>query len=254
MLADPRAALDFLEGHGDGRPRNRVTTLMVHIAGDCHALNMLHTPHRPYRPSETVAAGCPGSTRCTCGGGTAVTGGVKTPITCVSCTCGTATACPTGCPVDQASVARVDGIGAFDLTTLSRVLNTSSKVIVRPVVDWNTIPPVDAYEVPDRLREAITSRNPTDVFPFSARRADRCDLDHTIPYDHDAPPGSHQTRPDNLGPLSRRPHRAKTSRAWHVRQVDPSVYLWTSRHGFRYEVSPQGTIPLGRPQPHRDDD
>lgn len=155
-------------------------------------------------------------------------------------------------------VARVDEAGAFTPDGLRRLL-AGCRVTVRPVVDLNTIPAADAYEVPDRLREVVTSRNPVEVFPFSARRARGCDLDHTVPFDHTvpydhtvphaaAPPGSKQTRPDNLGPLSRKVHRAKTAGLWQVSQSEPGVFRWTSPQGFRYEVSPQGTVALGRPE------
>ena len=53
---------------------------------------------------------------------------------------------------------------------------------------------------------------------------------------------------DNLGPLSRRVHRAKTATLWQVEQWQPGWYTWTSPHGFQYEVGPYGTTALGRPQ------
>lgn len=187
VLADPRAALDLLAGVGDGRPRNRTATLVVHVAADALA------------PAET---GSPG-------------------------------------------VARVDGVGPLDPDTLRRFL-ADSHVVVRPMVDLNTVPVVDAYEIPQRLRRHVLARNPVEAFPFSARPAERLDLDHTVPFDHQAPAGANQTRASNLGPLGRRVHRAKTSRRWRVEQTDPGVFVWTSPHGFRYEVTPEGTVALGR--------
>lgn len=142
-------------------------------------------------------------------------------------------------------VARVEGVGPLAADTVRRFLSDST-VVVRPVVDLNTIPPVDAYEAPARLRQLVLARNPVEVFPFSARPAGGLDLDHTVPYDHQAPPGARQTSADNLGPLSRKTHRAKTSGAWRVEQREPGEYWWTSRHGFRYLVTPEGTTALGR--------
>ena len=150
--------------------------------------------------------------------------------------------------VIEGGVARIEGVGPLDLTTLRRFLG-HSQVTVKPVVDLNTIPPVDHYEVPVRLRQHVLARNPVEAFPFSARPASGCDLDHTIPYDWTTPEGTEQTRADNLGPLSRRVHRAKTARLWQVEQWQPGWYTWTSPHGFQYEVGPYGTTALGRPQP-----
>ena len=145
------------------------------------------------------------------------------------------------------NVARLDGAGALHPDTVKRFLG-HSHVTIRPVVDLYATPPVDAYEVPARMREHVLARNPVEAFPFSARPATGLDLDHTIPYDPLAPPRARQTRPDNLAPLGRRAHRAKTSRRWQVRQTEPGVLIWTSPHGHRYEVAPHGTTALGRPE------
>ena len=145
-------------------------------------------------------------------------------------------------------MARIEGVGPLDLTTLRRFLG-HAQVTVKPVVDLNTIPPVDHYEVPVRLRQHVLARNAVEAFPYSARAAGACDLDHTTPYNWQALDGAEQTRADNLGPLSRRVHRAKTAKLWQVEQWQPGWYTWTSPHGFQYEVGPYGTTALGRPQP-----
>ena len=155
--------------------------------------------------------------------------------------------------VIEGGVARIEGIGALDRTTLRRFLG-HTRVTVRPVVDLNTIAPVDQYEIPAGMRQHVLARNPVEVFPYSTRPAGSCDLDHTEPYDWTAPAGAGQTRPDNLGPLSRRTHRAKTAKLWQVEQWQPGWYTWTSPHGFQYEVGPYGTTALGRPQPPDDYD
>ena len=46
-----------------------------------------------------------------------------------------------------------------------------------------------------------------------------------IPYDDTGPPG--QTRPDNLAPLCRRHHRAKTTGRWQYRRLPDGTYQWT---------------------------
>ena len=64
-------------------------------------------------------------------------------------------------------------------------------VIVKPVIDLDNQAPVDGYEIPDRLREAVHLITPTDVFPYATNKTRRMDIDHTIPYDT----GDHPARP-----------------------------------------------------------
>jgi hypothetical protein len=99
---------------------------------------------------------------------------------------------------------------------------------------------VDAYEIPDRIREHMIVRSRYEVFPYSSRSARTSDLDHTREFrlgDAD------QTRPSNLGPLSRSAHRIKTHAGWRLEQPQPGVFDWTSRTGQRCRVGPHGTRP-----------
>jgi hypothetical protein len=69
-------------------------------------------------------------------------------------------------------------------------------------------------------------------------------LSRETSYDHSRgrPPG--QTRIDNLAPLTRKPHRAKTARRWRVLQDENGWLEWISPAGYRYAVGPLGTLPL----------
>lgn len=141
----------------------------------------------------------------------------------------------------SAAIARLDGHQALIRDTWVELLG-SHRVAVRPVIDLNVIPAVDCYEIPDRIRQAVTWRSPVDVFPFGVRAARGCDLDHTIPYDHSRGRPPAQTRIDNLGPLSRRAHRAKTARGWRLRQYEGGWFEWTSPAGYHYATGPFGTL------------
>ncbi|MGC3995394.1 MAG: hypothetical protein QM779_14970 [Propionicimonas sp.] len=138
-------------------------------------------------------------------------------------------------------VARAEKLGPVPLQRL-RALLGDTRLTVRPVFDPSRVAPVDCYEIPDRMRTAVLLRDPHEVFPYASRTSTGLDLDHTVPYawGRDAPPG--QTRPDNLGPLGRRVHRAKTHTGWRVRQPAPGFFAWTSPAGFHYLVGPHGTI------------
>ena len=125
--------------------------------------------------------------------------------------------------------------------------DTGCSVTIRPVVDPVATAPVDAYEVPGRLRDALVLRNPVDVFPFGQATSRALDADHTVPFvplDRGGPPG--QTGLHNLGPLTRRHHRAVTSGRWRRRQPEPGTYLFRSPTGFVFAVTNQGTLRLGR--------
>ncbi len=142
-------------------------------------------------------------------------------------------------------VARVEGIGPVTLPGLRDWLS-NSKVTVKPVIDLNAQTPVDAYEIPDRIREAIHLISPVDCFPYATSTSWTGDIDHTTPYrppdpapDQGGPPG--QTAVGNLGPMTRRHHRSKTFAHWDLKQVWPGVFAWRSPHGHHYLVDHTGT-------------
>jgi 5-methylcytosine-specific restriction endonuclease McrA len=84
------------------------------------------------------------------------------------------------------------------------------------------------------MRELVILRDRTCVHPHCDKDARDCDLDHIKAYIeiHDGgPPG--QTRPDNLAPLCRRHHRAKTHYGWTYQRAPDGSYAWTSPAGYR---------------------
>ncbi|WP_342101936.1 MULTISPECIES: HNH endonuclease signature motif containing protein [unclassified Luteococcus] len=124
------------------------------------------------------------------------------------------------------------------------------RVTVRPVIDQNHQVPSDAYECPATMREAVTLRSPYEVFPWSTRQSTGLDLDHTTPWKTPRQargPLAGLTHPDNLGPLSRRAHRAKTHFGWHLAQPLPGIFLWQTPLGYRYLTTASRTLDLGRP-------
>jgi hypothetical protein len=131
--------------------------------------------------------------------------------------------------------------------------DTRTKVTIKPVIDLNTQLTAQGYEIPDRLREQVQLRDRTCVFPRCTRPARGCDVDHVIPYDHDADadgrpqPGPTQT--DNLACLCRFHHRLKTHSAWRYAMVEPGAFEWTSPHGHRYRRDHTGTTDLDPPDP-----
>ncbi len=138
-------------------------------------------------------------------------------------------------------VARVEGIGPVTLDQAKQWLGDCT-VAIKPVIDLAGIAPVDAYETPDPMREAVHLMSPADTFPYASCLSRKMDLDHTIPYVHPddgGPPG--QTGIGKLGPLTRHHHRIKTHSRWQVKQPFPGIYLWRSPHGRHWLVDHTGT-------------
>jgi hypothetical protein len=119
----------------------------------------------------------------------------------------------------------------------------SCAITVRPVLDPAHLAAVDSYEIPTWLRDAVRTRHPASVFPFSSCTSDRMDLDHTTAYQPDGPPG--QTSVDGLGPLIRHEHLIKTFSRWTVHLIHRGVLVWRSPHGHEYLVTNHGTQDLG---------
>jgi len=130
-----------------------------------------------------------------------------------------------------------------------------TQVVVKPVIDLADQIAVDSYEIPDRISTRVKLKRPTCVFPHCTRTSTRTDLDHIdeyVPPDQGGPPG--QTSTQNLAPLCRRHHRAKTHPSpvstssttvrWDYVQLTPTTWLWTSPHSLRFLVHPDGTTTL----------
>ncbi len=142
---------------------------------------------------------------------------------------------------DTDGVARFEGIGPVTIDQAKKWLG-HCQVTIKPVIDLTNQAPVDGYEIPDRLREAMHLRSPVDVFPYATNTTRTKQADHTDPYldpGDGGPPG--QTRLDNLAPMVTFHHRIKTHSRWHVKQVFNGVFVWRSPHGRCYLVDHNGT-------------
>lgn len=143
-------------------------------------------------------------------------------------------------------VARMEDVGPITLDQVRRFFGSAAQIRIQPVLDPTQAAPVDAYEIPASLREAVRLRTPADAFPYGSSVARSMDLDHTVAYQSLAdggPPG--QTRLDNLGPLVRYHHRVRTHGRWRVRQPESGAFVWRSPTGYVYLVDADGTHPLG---------
>jgi hypothetical protein len=154
--------------------------------------------------------------------------------------------------VTDQTLATGHGVVRTDHTDLGPMLATQLRefltthhchISLRPVLDLDRIPSVDAYEIPQQIRETVRHRHIASVFPYSGATNPGLDLDHTNPYRWDGTPG--QTGPTNLGPLTRGEHNAKTHGLWTVTSPHPGVFLWRSPHGHWFLSTNHGTQHLG---------
>jgi hypothetical protein len=128
-------------------------------------------------------------------------------------------------------------------------LKPDTAVTVKPVIGLNEHISVEAYEIPDRLREQVELANGTCVFPWCHRPARRCDCDHVIPHNEGGP-----TCSCNTAPLCRRHHRLKTHSPWTYTVLEPGTFLWTSPHRYQYLRDHTGTADVTpNHQPNKSD-
>ena len=152
--------------------------------------------------------------------------------------------------------AAIAGVGG----NVARCGNTRTPVLLDQVKDWCqsagqiTVVPikdlgahhhVEAYEIPDRIKQQVEMIDHTCVFPHCTRRAERCDHDHIDPHQPDGSGGA--TCSHNIAPLCRRHHRAKTHGRWRYRRIHATGYEWTTPHGYRIVRDHLGTHPAVPP-------
>ncbi|MGH3369038.1 MAG: HNH endonuclease signature motif containing protein, partial [Nocardioidaceae bacterium] len=141
-------------------------------------------------------------------------------------------------------VVRVEGVGPMLASQLGELFG-HERFVVRPVIDLAERVSVDAYEIPDRIRERVRLTHVTCRFPWcNAPATVSMDLDHVVPFDDTGPPG--QTSTDNLVPLCRWHHRGKTHGRWRYRRLDDGGLEWTAPSGAMFRVDHTGTVHIDR--------
>jgi hypothetical protein len=140
---------------------------------------------------------------------------------------------------EPTGTARVEGHGPVTEAWVRKHLGPHARFTIRPVLDLAGQAPVDAYEIPDRHRQAVHLMTPADTFPWGVSTSRTQQIDHTEAFRHRGPPG--QSRIGNYGPMTAFHHRIKTHAGWQVRQPYPGIYLWRDLHGATYLVDHSGT-------------
>ena len=123
--------------------------------------------------------------------------------------------------IDQHGVLRTAD-GPITLDQFRRWLTDADPSIsIRPVLDPAAVAAVDSYEIPLAIREAVHTRHPGSIWPFSPTTeiavGGRLDLDHTIAYREQRPTRTDRRRQAR----TRRPLRAPTQNP--RRLADPTT-------------------------------
>jgi hypothetical protein len=126
---------------------------------------------------------------------------------------------------------------------------------VREIAQAATLLPVECPAVTDQealryqpsaaLERWIRCRDLTCRFPGCDRKAWICDIDHTIPFNHDEPAAGGLTVPWNLACYCREHHRLKTFHGgpggWRDEQLPDGTIVWFSPTGREYRSTPAAT-------------
>jgi hypothetical protein len=119
--------------------------------------------------------------------------------------------------------------------SVARLFATGGKLrrmVIDPATGYLLDFGTTSHDVPQELTDFILARETESSFPTSNLDSLLCDKEHTERF----PDGP--TSADNLGPVDRRGHNAKTHAGWvGVRSLDGSVE-WTSPRGLHYKVEP----------------
>ena len=122
-------------------------------------------------------------------------------------------------PIDAETARRLCG----DATSFLRIL-------IHPETGEQLSFGRDRYEVPASLRRYLRVRDLTCRFPGCGRAAARCDVDHTLAWEHGG-----GTDASNLAHLCRKHHTLKHHGSWRVRPGPSGALHWTSPAGRSYE-------------------
>jgi hypothetical protein len=176
-------------------------------------------------------------------GGSASAGGVRTVVN-------VTVAATTLLGLDD-SPAELAGYGPVP-ADVARVLASDGdatwrRILTDPATGAATDVTRTAYRPGAGLGDLVRARDATCTFPGCRVPAIRCDLDHAEPFDR-GKNVTGQTRADNLHPVCRAHHNAKTHGGWRTDRTPEGAITWTAPSGHRYTAPARPidpSVPIG---------
>jgi len=102
----------------------------------------------------------------------------------------------------------------------------------------------DTYKVPAALKKWLEVRDETCTFPGCRRSAKRCEVDHSVEWQHGG-----ETDALNLSHLCSYHHAVKSYTRWTPKHLGDGRIEWTSPAGYSYIVEPSADMrPPRKPQ------
>ncbi|WP_240642399.1 HNH endonuclease signature motif containing protein [Microbacterium sulfonylureivorans] len=144
----------------------------------------------------------------------------------------------------------VEGVGPIPLRTARDLCAGADgwmRILTHPETGAVLSVGRDQYRPPPGLRKIVKWRADRCMAPGCGMPASRCEIDHTIAWEHGG-----STSLENLAPICKGHHIVKHHGGWAVRQIDESggALEWTSPSGRRYRVEPERRVPTFRPAVH----
>jgi hypothetical protein len=143
-----------------------------------------------------------------------------------------------------ADPATVEGIGPIPIARARELCGGDAmwmRVLTHPETGAVLSVGRTQYSPPASLRRLAKWRADRCMGPGCGMPAARCEIDHTIAWEHGG-----DTALENLAPLCKGHHKVKHHGGWHLKQIPDSggAVEWTSPAGRRYVVRPERRVPV----------
>jgi hypothetical protein len=146
---------------------------------------------------------------------------------------------------DAGETAVVEGVGPIPIQRARELCGGDGewmRVLTHPETGMVLSVGRDQYRPPAALRRLVRWRADRCMAPGCGVPASRCEIDHSIAWEHGG-----TTCLNNLCPLCKGHHIVKHHGGWSVRLRDDGSLEWTSPTGRQTIVRPERTVPVFRP-------